>query len=85
MLKYSQATANASPSLSTVSSIHSHNTRLNNPFNYYIPSINTNLGKTSLTYCGPKIWNSIPLDIRSLPPHQFKILYKNHLIQTYLP
>ena len=36
-----------------------------------IPSVNTELkGKSSIRYFGPKIWNSIPYDIRCATSHE---------------
>ena len=65
--------------------IHKHKTRLN----YNIESeLSTNnlfipIARTSEVN-GPKIWNTIPNDIRfSLPFTRFKELSKNHLIYNY--
>ena len=47
-------------------------------------SVHSNLGKTAVSYCGPKVWNTIPMEIRSTSECRFKSLYKGHLLQSYL-
>lgn len=71
------------PNLSTIPNIHSHNTRQNNDLNYYFHKANSNLGKTSFTYCGPNIWNTIPINIRTSSAYNFKLIYKKYLLQRY--
>ena len=74
------------------SSIHEYRTRLNfninsrvSTNNLFIPIARTsNYGMKLLKVSGPKIWNSIPLDIRSSTSFtRFKKLVKNHLINKY--
>jgi len=48
-----------------ISSIHSHSTRLATSNNLFLPRINSSSGKCSLTFVGPKVWYSIPNDIKS--------------------
>ena len=60
--------------ISSLSTVHSYNTR-SSKSNYFIPTVHSNLGKTSFTYYGPIIWNSIPNQIKQLS--QFKFLFKN--------
>ena len=49
--------------LSSLPSVHSYNTKSSNNLNYFIPSVDSNLGKTSLKYYGPIVWNSLPIEI----------------------
>ena len=69
--------------LSLLSNTHSYSTRSANNNNFFIPSVRTNLGKTSLKYQGPIIWNSIPNDFKSLPLQSFKTKVRNHLFSYY--
>ena len=69
--------------LPLVSSIHNHNTRLNNNANFFMSSVNSNLGKTAFSYCGPRVWNTIPSEVRNATEFNFKSLYKDHLLQSY--
>ena len=49
-----------------------------------IPIHNLTIYQHSLAYTGPKIWNSLPDDIKnSLSIHSFKKQYKKHLIALY--
>ena len=68
-----------------ISSIHNHGTRLNNGINFHITSVNSNLAKTAFSHSGPKVWNTIPLNIKTANKFNFKKLYKNHLLLNYLP
>ena len=52
-----------SGSIENLSLLHSHSTRSRLSRNYFIPSVHTNLGKTSFSYNGPKIWNSFPQEV----------------------
>ena len=70
--------------LSTISNIHSHNTRHNIPSNLFIPTVTSNLGKTSFSHCGPTIWNNIPIEIRTSSIFSFKSKLKKHTIENYL-
>lgn len=47
--------------------VHGYTTRNVSALNYSIPNVKTNRGKKAICYWGPKIWNSIPLTIRSSP------------------
>lgn len=63
-----------------VSNLHHYNTRSSSNNNYTLPNAKINLKQTSLTYRGPEYWNKIPPQIRSLPHHCFKKMYKRHLL-----
>ena len=66
-----------------ISEIHSHNTRSNANADYFVPSARINLSKNSFSYCGPKLWNNIPLEVRSSSPFTFKSRFKLYLLNTY--
>ena len=51
---------------------HDNNTRHSNKGNYVLPKIRTEAGKKSIVYWGPKIWQEVPLDIKSKPSLLFK-------------
>ena len=73
-----------SPYLENLSSIHEHDTRSRTNKNYYLPSVRTNLGKTSFSFNGPKIWNNLPCEIRNASNFSFKRKLKNYLIERYI-
>ena len=70
--------------IANLSTIHNHNTRSQLNQNYYLPSVRTNLGKTSFSFNGPKIWNSLPEKIRNSSDFIFKRNLKNYLMQNYI-
>ena len=49
-----------------INSIHSHSTRLSTSNNLFLPWVNSSSGKCSLTFVDPKVWSSIPDDIKPL-------------------
>ena len=55
-----------------------------NNANFHLPLANTNLFKRDIVYQGPKLWNSIPTNIKnkvSVPT--FKTSLKKHLVSTF--
>ena len=84
MFKVNQKNSNFLHEIPLISSVHDHNTRLNSNANYYKHSVTSELGKTAFSYYGPKVWNTIPMDVRNSTAFQFKSLYKDHLLQKYL-
>ena len=77
--------------------IHMFKLHSTNLINYPVHNYNTrNLGNAtttfqrlsicqrSLSYKGPKLWNSIPVSIKNSPSiHTFKRDYKLHLLSSY--
>jgi len=63
----------------SISSIHSHSTRLPTCNNLCLPRVNSSSGKCSLTFVGPKVWSSIPNHIKSSTTFTFKWKLKKHL------
>jgi len=64
-----------------LSSIHYHSTRLATYKNLFIPRVNSSSGKFSLKFIGPKVWSSIPDDIKFSSTFTFKWKLKKHLLQ----
>jgi hypothetical protein len=50
----------------SITSINSHNLRYSN-YNTFVPRPNTEAGKSSYSYRGAVLWNSLPIDIRNKP------------------
>ncbi len=67
-------------SLIKLSNVHTYNTRL---ANYFIPRKRTNLGLHSFNTIGPKIWMTIPEELKSLQFNKFKKQLKQHFINKY--
>ena len=61
-----------------LSSIHS--TRLATSRNLFLPRVNSSSGKCSLKFIGPKVWSSIPDDIKLSTTFTFKWKLKKHLL-----
>ena len=70
-------------SLIKLTSVHSHNTRLAQNSNYFINHRRTNLGQHSFSYNGPKIWITVPENIKLLRFPQFKFKLKQFLMEKY--
>ena len=63
---------------------HMYSTRNKENFNLKNEIIRTNLGKQSLSYSGPVIWNSLPTDLRiTTSRKQFCKKYKKYLLEEY--
>ena len=45
---------------------HNYNTRLSSNDNYFMPRSRTNLGLRSFRYNGPKLWQTVPLELKNL-------------------
>jgi len=63
-----------------LSSIHYHSTRLATSKNLFLPRVNSSSGKCSLKFIGPKVWSSIPDDIKFSTTFTFKWKLKKHLL-----
>lgn len=65
------------------SNVHYHNTRQRNDFHQL--SVNTSLRMKSVKIAGPKIWNTLPENIKSSQSLQiFKNKVKLYLLQNYI-
>ena len=61
--------------------ITSRQTRKADKDDLYLPLYKTKRAQKSIKYIGVKIWNNIPLKIRTLPFNKFKQKYKLYLFQ----
>ena len=62
--------------------IHKH--KLRNQNAYYIRQIRTNTRKSTINFSGPKIWNTLPANLRQLVSiHQFKKKFKQLLLTKF--
>ena len=74
---------NTNYQLSNLKTIHKYNTRILKNSNYYVPSIRTNLEKSSIMFAGPQVWQDVPNEITNYPKHTFKKAYTKFLLQSY--
>jgi hypothetical protein len=63
------------------SDIHDHFTRNQNNLN--IVRCNREKSKASMSFVGPKVWNSVPVQIKNKPFRSFVHSLKKHLISLY--
>ena len=63
-----------------LSSIHYHSTRLATSNNLFLPRVNSSSGKCSFKFVGPKVWFSIPDDIKLSTAFTFKWKFKKHFL-----
>ena len=63
-----------------LSSIHYHSTRLATSKNLFLPRVNSSSGKRSLKCISPKVWSSIPNNIKFSTTFTFKWKLKKHLL-----
>ena len=73
---------NTANNLTPLTKLHSHNTRSLQNNNFYIPPVRTNLGKTSFSYNGPVIWNSLPTEVRNSTDFCFNKSLKIYLFKS---
>lgn len=66
-----------------ITQIHHYKTRLAAKQNYFQPRKKTELGKKTLSYIGPKIWQEVPTELKSLSYYQFKKKLKCFLTSQY--
>ena len=63
-----------------LSSIHYHSTRLATSRNLFLSRVISSSGKCFLKFIGPKVWSSIPDDIKFSTTFTFKWKLKKHLL-----
>ena len=63
-----------------LSSIHHHSAILATSTHLFLPRVNSSSGKCSLKFVGPKVWSSIPDDIKLSTTFTFKWKLKKHLL-----
>lgn len=69
--------------LINIKDIHSHNTRLSHNNNYFTNYQKTNIGLSTYSAAGNKIWSSLSADIKSMSYTGFKNKIKKMLIESY--
>ena len=62
---------------------HHYKTRRTAKQNYFQPRKRTELGKKTFFYIGPKIWQEVPFELKSLSYNQFKKKLKLFLTNQY--
>ena len=67
----------------SVLSIHNYNTRKAANQSYYLPQTRTNYEIFNIRFQGPKVWNALGKDIKSIPFSKFKTKLKNELLCQY--
>jgi hypothetical protein len=67
----------AANNISLISTSHNYSSRSSNNNNCFIPYVRTDIGKSSIKYQGPIVWNTIPNEIKSLSCQSFKIKFRN--------
>ena len=69
----------------TVPSIHSYNTLQSQIDNLFVTSVHTTqYGIRSLSYTGPKLWNSLSIDVKKIKLFSnFRQYIKNSVIGGY--
>ena len=53
--------------------IHRYQTRHSTQLNYFLPRKRIETGKNSFQFCGPKIWQELPSDIKAHSFENFKV------------
>ena len=66
-----------------VNASHNYNTRAARNRNYTTISCRSARGQRSIRFCGPKIWNDIPLSQRNLRKLHFKKECKSRILSNY--
>jgi len=67
-----------------LSSIYYHSTRLATSKKLFLPRVNSSSGKYSLKFIGPKVWSSIPNDIKLSTTFTFKWKHLLHEKNSHL-
>lgn len=66
-----------------VKNIHKYSTRGADNGNYFLPRVKTNIGKNKVAYRGSKLWNEINNNFKKLSAHNFKLHFKDYMIEKY--
>ena len=67
---------NESQTIISITQKHHYKTRLAAQQNYFQPRKRIELGKKTFSYIGPKIWQEVPFELKSLSYNQFKKKFK---------
>ena len=63
--------------------IHDYNTRFSSNVNFYVKHSRLNKLNNSFSRTGPRIWNSIPCDLRNFPMNKFKKTLHKVLVSIF--
>ena len=77
------STKNESQTIVSITQKHHYKTRLAAQQNYFQPRKRTELGKKTFSYIGPKVWQEVPFELKSLSYNQFKKKFKLFLTCQY--
>ena len=64
-------------------SMHNVRTRFATRSSFYLPKIRTNYGKFNIRYNGPKLWNELDENFKSLSSNTFKKELTSYFIDLY--
>ena len=70
--------------LQPVTSIHHHNTRFSTRKNFHHPSASNEVFKRCISFVGPSKWSDVPTGFKHLKPGNFRIQFKEHLLNSYV-
>jgi hypothetical protein len=63
---------------------HNYNTILAAQFSYCLPQARTNNGLFNIQYAGPKIWNSVDENVKSISRVNFIKSIRENVLQSYI-
>jgi len=66
--------------LTRASEIHTHNTRFASNLNFHRPKANNNYGTSTFAFVSSKLWESIPINLKTLHYTSFYNQYKLYLL-----
>ena len=66
-----------------VDQAHGHDIRSKSNKNYFLNTVGTNDGKSSIQFNGVQLWNQLPSSLKSCSFYRFKKEYTKILLQTY--
>ena len=64
-----------------ISDIHARNTRSKSKINFFLPKYSTTRCQISIRFQGPKIWNSLSIELRNQPFFKFKSNLRKLLVE----
>ena len=64
-----------------ISDIHARNTRSKSKINFFLPKYSTTRCQKSIRFQGPKIWNSLSIELRNQPFSKFKSNLRKLLVE----
>ena len=83
MFSHTKLPINFNDYFNCISEVSLHATRHVSSNNIFLPCVRTCRSQRSIKYAGAKLWSNIPSEIKKLPFHKFKEIYKNFLLHNY--